>query len=84
MFNPTEISKEQAICMFFCVPYDPAVANDFLFRIERFGRLELCYEVGKPNEPMLLGKQKVISNPVTYQLYTAVNVLKRKDVIILS
>lgn len=72
------ITRENAICMFLLVPYDPVVAHSFLMSMEQIGRLELCYKRDKPNEPMILSKLKICSDPITYLLYQPVRLSQGK------
>lgn len=68
-------TREYAICIFFGVDYDPPTAYRALRYIEKFGILEVGYVKGRPNEPILLPKHKVNSEPTKYFLYPPVSYL---------
>lgn len=71
--SASAITREEAICMFFGVGYDPEKAYTTLRYIEKFGVLELCYEKGRPEDPILLATHKINSDPTKYCLYPPVS-----------
>lgn len=67
------IPREHAICIFFGEPYNPSVGCFYLTHIDEFGLLEICCEISKPHNPLLLAKQKIYSNPKKYLVYPHVS-----------
>lgn len=63
------ITRETAICLFFCVTYDPVVAKDYLNCMDQTGILDICYQNSEYYKPMLLPKQKIFANRTKYSLY---------------
>lgn len=62
-------SRERAICQFFSAPYDQALAYHHLSRMNHLEQLEVCYKRGRPDEPLLLPKVTINTDPTTYLLY---------------
>jgi hypothetical protein len=65
-----EISRDQAICMFFYVEYTEENAKKYRKWIEDFGAVEICYNI-KPTQPILVSLERIYENPQSYHLYPA-------------
>lgn len=64
-----EISRDQAICMFFYVEYTEGNVKKYKRRIEDFNAVEICYNIN-PNQPILVSLERIYENPHSYHLYS--------------
>ncbi|ORZ19047.1 hypothetical protein BCR42DRAFT_412088 [Absidia repens] len=65
-----EISKDQAICMFFYVEYTEENVMKYKKVLEDFGDVEICYNTD-PKQPILVTERKIHECPLVYRLYPA-------------
>lgn len=66
------ITRETAICMFFGQAYEPYLAYYYLNLLDGPLPLQICYEYGTPNVPILLSEHTINSDPTKYKLYPRV------------
>ncbi|PHZ09665.1 uncharacterized protein RHIMIDRAFT_262112 [Rhizopus microsporus ATCC 52813] len=64
------ISREQAICMFYCQPYNESNASKLSKLIDNMDNIEICYS-DDPTEPMLISLQSLHTNSFKYHQYPA-------------
>jgi hypothetical protein len=64
------ITRNQAICMFFHVEYNEQNVAKFSKKIEDFEEVDICYE-NDPKVPVLVARTKIFSEPLNYKLYMA-------------
>ncbi|KAI7872172.1 hypothetical protein BDF14DRAFT_735621 [Spinellus fusiger] len=64
------ISREQAVCMFYCEPYNESNVVKFSKLIDDINNVEICYSVD-PTEPMLISLKSLYANPFKYHQYLA-------------
>lgn len=65
------ITREQAICMFFCEEYNEENVTRLVTRMDNMQDLEICYMDGDPTEPILLPINKIHGWSFKYRLYPA-------------
>jgi hypothetical protein len=65
-----EISKDQAMCMFFYVEYTEENVIKYKKVLEDFGDVEICYNVD-PKQPVLVNVRRIHERPLLYRLYPA-------------
>lgn len=64
------ITREQAICMFFCEDYNEENITKLSKKIEDFGCVDICYE-DDPKKPVLVLLTRIHSEPFNYKRYKA-------------
>jgi hypothetical protein len=62
------VTREQAICMLFCVEYNDANVAELVKRITDMEDIDVCYEVD-PCQPFLLPLVRMNGNPFRYRRY---------------
>ncbi|KAI7876508.1 uncharacterized protein EV154DRAFT_526029 [Mucor mucedo] len=67
-----EISREQALCMFFYEEYNETNAARLSKLIDDLGNIEICYIDDDPTEPLLISHKRLYSKPFTYLKYPAI------------
>jgi hypothetical protein len=65
-----KITRDQAVCMFFCEEYNEENVARFSKKIEDFGCVDICYE-NDPTKPILVTLTKIYSEPFNYKRYEA-------------
>jgi hypothetical protein len=66
------ITRDQAVCRFFCEEYSKENATALSKKIEDFGSFDVCYE-NDPKRPVLLSLAKIHSQPLIFKLYKTSN-----------
>lgn len=70
-----DITREQAICIFFCQKYTESNAEKLLKRMENFEDVDICYDKN-PLQPMLLFcNEKIDFEPLKYKRYNISSLL---------
>ncbi|KAI9485636.1 MAG: hypothetical protein EXX96DRAFT_533975 [Benjaminiella poitrasii] len=64
----TMITKNQAVCMFYCEEYTPENIKQLETKLEQVLDLVLCYNKD-PTDPVLISRKKLFSNPFKYHEY---------------
>lgn len=64
----TTITKEQALCIFFCEKYTEHNAQILMKELDSYKEVELCYQES-PFEPELRSTLTTYGAPHRYQLY---------------
>ncbi|CEP14846.1 hypothetical protein [Parasitella parasitica] len=64
------ISREQAICMFYCEPYNESNVVKLSKLIDDMNNIEICYS-DDPTEPMLISLKSLYASPFKYHQYPA-------------
>ncbi|KAI7896772.1 uncharacterized protein EV154DRAFT_395418, partial [Mucor mucedo] len=62
------ITREKAICIFFCQDYTEFNVKELLKKLENFEDIDICYDED-PFKPMLLCNKRIDSNPQKYKKY---------------
>lgn len=62
------VTKNQAICMFFYVDYTDENVTNYKKKIDEFEDVEICYNVDE-RQPILVSKQRIRGDPITYRKY---------------
>ncbi|CDH59820.1 predicted protein [Lichtheimia corymbifera JMRC:FSU:9682] len=65
------ITREQAICVFFCEEYNEENVARLGTRINNMQDLEICYMNDNPTEPILVHINKIHCWPFKYRRYPA-------------
>lgn len=60
-------TRNQAICMFYYVNFTPENVEIYKRKLEE-SELEICYNT-TPNQPVLVAKQRILGDPLTYRKY---------------
>jgi hypothetical protein len=63
------VSREQAICMLFCVEYNNVNVAGLVKRINDMKDIDVCYETD-PCEPILISLKRIYGNPLKYHRYS--------------
>ncbi|KAL7311413.1 hypothetical protein PS15m_009182 [Mucor circinelloides] len=71
------ISREQAICMFYCEPYNESNVVKLSKLIDDMNNIEICYS-DDPTEPMLLCQTRINQNSVKFKTYISRNVISSR------
>ncbi|KAI9253627.1 hypothetical protein BY458DRAFT_337359 [Sporodiniella umbellata] len=71
------ITREQAICMLYCVLFDDENVKKFVPTIDALKGLEICYKED-PMEPMLISLKKLEARVVKYHRYPTTQSLEDK------
>lgn len=66
------ITRDQAICRFFCEDYSKETAARLSKKIEEFGSFDVCYE-NDPKRPVLLNLANVHSQSSIFKFYKTSN-----------
>jgi hypothetical protein len=64
------ITREQAICIFFCQEYTEPNVKELLEKMESFEDVDICYDED-PFEPKLLCNKRIDSEPLKYRRYNS-------------
>lgn len=64
-----EISRDQAICMFFYVEHTKENVKKYKTLIEDFDNIEICYNI-KPTQPILVSLNRIYEDPQSFHLYS--------------
>ncbi|KAI8376266.1 uncharacterized protein BYT42DRAFT_497920 [Radiomyces spectabilis] len=72
------ISREQAICMFYCELYNESNVVKLSKLIDDMNNIEICYS-DNPTEPMLLCQTRINQNPVKFKTYISRNVISKDN-----
>ncbi|KAI8643099.1 hypothetical protein BD408DRAFT_415576 [Parasitella parasitica] len=59
------ISREQAICLFYAVPYNKENAEKYTKTIDEMEDITICYSEN-PKQPFLCSLKSMIANPSEY------------------
>jgi hypothetical protein len=62
------ITREQAICMFFCEEYNEDNVKKLTKEVDDFVNGEICY-TEDPTKPIILSKRTINQNPFLYHKY---------------
>ncbi|KAG2229684.1 hypothetical protein INT48_007783 [Thamnidium elegans] len=62
------ITRDQAICRFFCEDYSKENAARLSKKIEEFGSFDVCYE-NDPKQPVLVHLSVIRNDPTTFKRY---------------
>ncbi|KAG1146844.1 hypothetical protein G6F38_004657 [Rhizopus arrhizus] len=62
------ITRDQAICRFFCEDYSKESAARLSKKIEEFGSFDVCYE-NDPKRPVLMHLSVIRNDPTTFKRY---------------
>ncbi|KAI7899555.1 uncharacterized protein BX663DRAFT_418464, partial [Cokeromyces recurvatus] len=62
------ISREQAICMFYCQPYNESNISKLSKLIDNVENIEICYSYD-PTEPMLISLKTLHTKSFKYHQY---------------
>jgi hypothetical protein len=73
-----DITKEQAICIFFCHEYTEPNVKKLLKRMESFEDVDICYDKD-PLQPILLCNERIDSEPLNYKRYNNSSILKKNS-----
>ena len=65
------ISREQAVCIFYCQAYNDSNVAELTKRIEEMKDVDICY-LQDPTEPILACVMTINSRPFSYHLYPTV------------
>ncbi|KAI7900692.1 uncharacterized protein BX663DRAFT_517293 [Cokeromyces recurvatus] len=68
------ISREQAICMFYCQPYNESNVSKLSKLIDNMDNIEICF-ADDPTEPMLLRQLRINQNPLKFKTYVSEDVI---------
>jgi hypothetical protein len=71
------ISREQAVCIFYCEEFNEENASRLLKKIDNIGDLELCYE-DDPKHPLLVFRTRVNAEHSIYRKYEVLSATKKK------
>lgn len=71
-----DITREQAICIFFCQKYTESNVEKLLKRMENFEDVDFCYDEN-PLKPILLSNERIDSEPLKYKRYNNSSILKK-------
>ncbi|KAI9301175.1 hypothetical protein BJ944DRAFT_271880 [Cunninghamella echinulata] len=63
------ITREQAICIFFCEEYNEENKTKLVKRIDEFKDMDICYEKD-PSKPILMSLTRIYGYPSSYHKYT--------------
>ncbi|CAO3682609.1 unnamed protein product [Rhizopus stolonifer] len=66
--NMNVITREKAICMFFCEEYNEDNIQKLTKEVDDFVRCEICY-TDDPTKPIIQSKRIINQNPYLYQNY---------------
>jgi hypothetical protein len=62
------ITRDQAVCRFFCEEYNKENATALSKKIEDFGFFDVCYE-NDPKRPVLVHLSVIRNDPSTFKRY---------------
>jgi hypothetical protein len=68
--NMMTITRERAICMLYCEPYNDENVKKLVPTIDALQGLEICYKED-PMEPMLLSSNNLRTHTTKYRKYPA-------------
>jgi hypothetical protein len=68
------ITREQAICMFYCEKYNDENVAELIKRIDEMKDVDICY-TEDPTEPFLVFEGKINQNPYRFHTYQSKNIL---------
>jgi ASC-1-like (ASCH) protein len=71
------ITREQAICMLYCVAFNDENVKKFVPTIDALKSLEICYKED-PMEPMLISLKSLEAHTVKYRKYPTIQSLEEK------
>ncbi|ORX52021.1 hypothetical protein DM01DRAFT_1337009 [Hesseltinella vesiculosa] len=66
------ITRQQAICMFYCEKYNEDNVIRLSKRIDEMEDVDICYLKDDPTRPFLCSVTTIHSNPFQYHLYPAI------------
>jgi hypothetical protein len=74
------ITREQALCMLHCAPYNNENAKKYAQMVDNLKNLEICY-MENPMEPILTSLKMIEANSSKYHTYLSVanNAGKKHD-----
>lgn len=64
------VTRERAICIFFCQEYTESNVRKLLKRMESFEDVDICYEEN-PFKPCIQSNARIESEPSRYKKYTS-------------
>lgn len=62
------ITREQALCIFFCLEYTESNVEISLQKMESIKDVDICFEKD-PYKPLLHSIERINSNPLRYKRY---------------
>jgi hypothetical protein len=62
------ITRNQALCMFYAEKYTEVNVNLLSKRLESYGEIEICYETN-PLKPVLVTKTRIWADPFSFKRY---------------
>lgn len=71
------ISREQAICIFYCKEFNEENVRSLLKKINKLEELELCYD-DDPKYPLLVTRVRINAEHSKYKKYEDSYVAKKK------
>lgn len=73
------ITREQALCIFFCLEYTESNVTIALKKAEAIKDVDVCFEEN-PYKPLLHCNERINSNPLKYKRYRSSLHLVENDV----
>jgi C4-dicarboxylate transporter len=74
------ITRNQAICMFYYVDYTEENVKKYKKELEDLGKVEICYNID-PLQPILVTLTRIREDPFSYHRYTTNTSLKKQPYI---